>query len=103
MGNDYQVVLAIVNSGYADTVMDVARSCGARGGTIFYARGSAQNKTEEFFSIRISEEKEIAMIIVPTNIKDEILKEIYDKVGLKTPGSGIAFTLPVEDYVGLNK
>ena len=62
-----------------------------------------QNKTEEFFGIRISEEKEIAMIIVPTNIKDEILKEIYDKVGLKTPGSGIAFTLPVEDYVGLNK
>ena len=33
MENDYQVVLAIVNSGYADTVMDVARSCGARGGT----------------------------------------------------------------------
>lgn len=100
MMNDYQMVFAIVNSGFADSVMDTAKSCGASGGTIFNARGSARNEAEQLFGISISEEKEIVMIIVPTSIKDQVLKGIYDKVGLKTPGAGIAFSLPVESVIG---
>ena len=41
------------------------------------------------------------LILVPKKIKDDILHAIYQKVGLATPGQGIAFTLPVENAVGL--
>ena len=37
--SNYELILAIVNSGMADDVMDVARECGVRGGTILTARG----------------------------------------------------------------
>ena len=45
----------------------------------------------------------IVMIIIPKKIKEAVLKAIYEKVGLDTPGQGIAFTLPVDDVVGINK
>ena len=36
--NDHEVIFAIVNSGYAEDVMDIAREQGVRGGTILKAR-----------------------------------------------------------------
>lgn len=35
---NYEVIFAIVNAGFAEDVMDVARENGARGGTILNAR-----------------------------------------------------------------
>ena len=51
----------------------------------------------------IEPEKEVVMIIISKSIKEAVLKAIYEKVGLDTPGQGIAFTLPVDDVVGINK
>ena len=36
---NHEVIFAIVNSGFAEDVMDVAREQGVRGGTILNARG----------------------------------------------------------------
>ena len=41
------------------------------------------------------------MILVPSSIKDDVLHGLYRAVGLKTPGQGIAFSLPVDAAVGL--
>ena len=56
-----------------------------------------------FAIISISSEKELVMIIISKTIKENVLKAIYEKVGLDTPGQGIAFTVPVDDVVGINK
>ena len=42
------------------------------------------------------------MILVPNEIKDNVLHALYQGVGLKTAGQGIAFSLPVDDVVGLS-
>ena len=42
------------------------------------------------------------MIVVPKAIKDAVLKEIYTEAGLDTRGQGIAFTMPVDDVVGIS-
>ena len=42
------------------------------------------------------------MILVASNIKDGILKALYNAVGTNTPAQGIAFTMPVEDVVGIS-
>ena len=42
------------------------------------------------------------MILVPSKIKDDVLHALYQKVGLQTPGQGIAFSLPVDGVVGLS-
>ncbi len=97
----HELVIAIVNQGYGDIVMDVARECGAKGGTILNARGTARAEAESKYGIVIHPEKEVVLILVNEKIKDKILHAIYQNVGLETPGQGIAFTTPVDDVVGL--
>ena len=100
--NGYEVVLCIVNAGYSDVVMDAAREVGARGGTVIHARGTANKDAEQFFHITIQPDKEIVMILVPTDIKEAVLHALYRNVGLKTEGQGIAFSLPVDEVVGIS-
>ena len=62
--DNHEVILAIVNGGYAEEVMDVAKECGARGGTIINARGVAREETAAFFGFTLHQDKEILMIVV---------------------------------------
>lgn len=99
----HEVIFCIVNTGFTDDVMDAAREFGATGGTVIRARGTANAEAERLFNIAIQPEKEIVMILVESKIKNDILHAIYQKVGLKTPGQGIAFSMPVESVVGLSE
>ena len=99
---EFEVILCIVNKGFADRAMDAARAAGAKGGTILHGRGTASPDAEKLFGITIQPEKEIVMILVPSDIKDDILHALYREVGLKTPGQGIAFSMPVDNVVGLS-
>ena len=101
MNFEHEVIFCIVNAGFSDAVMDAAKEFGARGGTVIHARGTANSLAEKKFEIPVSPEKEIVMILVPSEIKDDILRGLYRAVGLKTPGQGIAFSLPVDAAVGL--
>ncbi len=101
MQYNHEAIFCIVNSGFSDAVMDAAKKFGARGGTVINARGTASKDTETFFHITIQPEKEIVMILVPKNIKDDVLHALYKEVGLDTAGQGIAFSVPVESVVGL--
>ena len=103
METKYENTICIVNSGFSDEVMNAARSAGAFGGTVFNARGTASKESEKTFDIVIHPEKEMVMILVPVEIKEKVMHALYQKVGLDTPGQGIAFSLPVEDVVGLNQ
>ena len=49
---EHQVVICIVNNGFADEAMDAARDVGARGGTVLSARGTASCKAIVSASVR---------------------------------------------------
>lgn len=100
---EHEVIMCIVNSGFSETVMDAARELGARGGTVIRGRGTANAEAEKLYGIAIQPEKEIVMILIDSALKNDILHAIYKTAGLKTPGQGIAFALPVEDVVGLSQ
>ena len=93
--------MCIVNSGFSEAVMDAARELGARGGTVIRARGTANAEAEKLYGLAIQPEKEIVMILVDSKLKNDILHALYKSAGLKTPGQGIAFAVPVSDVVGL--
>ena len=97
----YELVLCIINAGFSEAAMDAAKEAGARGGTVIHARGTANLEAEQFFNITIQPDKEVVMILVPSEIKDAVLHALYQGAGLKTAGQGIAFSLPVDDVVGL--
>ena len=98
---NFQVIVCIVNNGFADEAMDAARAVGARGGTVMSARGTANLEAEKAFHIQIQPEKEMVMIAVSTDIKEDVLHAIYQSAGLSTDGQGIAFSLPVDNVVGI--
>ena len=98
---NHEVILCIINNGFSDAVMDAAREFGASGGTVINARGTASLESEKLFNITVQPEKEIVMIVVKKEIRDDVLHALYKKVGLETPGQGIAFSVPVTDVTGI--
>ena len=99
----HEVIFCIVNAGFSEAVMDAAREVGARGGTVLHASGTANTEAEKLFGITIQPEKDVVMILVKSEIRDAVLHALYNSVGLKTEGKGIAFALPVQDVVGLTE
>ena len=97
----FTLIVAIVNQGYSEELMDAVRREGARGGTIINARGTAREEAEKRFNIPIHPEKEIVLILAADKIVDKLLHTIYKTVGLDTLGQGIAFTVKVGEVVGL--
>ena len=99
---NHEAIFCIVNSGYSEAVMEAAKKFGARGGTVINARGTAGKEAETFFHITIQPEKEIVMILVPSEIKENVMHALYKEVGLDTAGQGIAFAMPVDGVVGIS-
>ena len=99
--DNHEVIFAIVNSGFAEEAMEIAREEGVRGGTIINARGVAREKEAAFFGITIHAEKEILMMVVDASIRNNVLNALYTKIGMGKKAQGIAFSLPVTDVAGL--
>lgn len=96
----FEVIYAVLNVGFADQAMIAAREAGAKGGTIIHARGSSNIGVDKKYGITLTPEKEILMILAKTDIKDAIIKAIYES-GMKENHKGIVFSLPVESTAGL--
>ncbi|MDR1797111.1 MAG: P-II family nitrogen regulator [Clostridiales Family XIII bacterium] len=101
VGAKYSMIVTIVSRGYADIVIGAAKDAGARGGTVFYARGSGMHDTEKFIGIPIQPEKEVVLTLVKKEAVKDIVSAITDKAGLTTDGRGISFVLPVTRTAGI--
>ena len=99
--NNHEVIFTIVNSGYAEEAMRVAREQGVRGGTILGARGVVKEDAAAFFGITLHADKEILMMVVDKDIRDNVLNALYKDMGLGKKSQGIVFSLPVSDVAGL--
>lgn len=101
MNVDYELIFCIVNAGFSQTVMEAAKEAGARGGTVIRARGTVDPEAEQFFHLSVSPDKEILMILVESSIKDAVLRALHHAAGLDKESQGIAFSLPVDQAIGL--
>ena len=99
--NNHEVIFTIVNSGFAEEAMRVAREQGVRGGTILNARGVVKEDAAAFFGITLHADKEILMMVVDKDIRDKVLNALYKEMGLGKKSQGIVFSLPVSDVAGL--
>ncbi len=85
----YNMLTAVVNSGEAEAVMNAARSAGANGGTVISANGTGSPGSK----------KDIVIILSSAASTQRILEAISTE--LDSDGKGIAFSLPVDDVVGI--
>ena len=101
MDFEYELIVVVLNAGYADMVMDAAREAGAGGGTVLHAKGTGSTRSEKFFSVRFADEKEMIYIVAHKNEKAAIMKAVSQKAGPATEARGICFSLPISDVMGL--
>lgn len=97
----YELIIAIVNRGHVDEVMDAAREAGAMGGTVIHAKGTNPEGANRFFGMSIADEKEMIMILTAAVEKKTIMRAIMDKAGIQSPAHTVMFSLPVESVAGL--
>ncbi len=98
-----ELIVVIVNQGFEEEVMTAARQAGARGGTIFNARGTADSQDlVKFLGITLHPNKEIVFILTAQETRDAIMNAIKASTGLATKGAGILFSLPVTSVYGVN-
>ena len=79
--------------------MDVARNAGAPGGTVIHARGTGSDTSEKFFGVTLGAEKEMIFIVTDKTKKENIMKEIMEKVGSNTEAGSIVFSIPVSEIL----
>lgn len=76
MDFSHELIMAIMNEGYSDTVMDAARSAGAGGGTVLHAKGTGRARAEKFFGVSLADEKDVVYIVAHAEEKAAIMQAI---------------------------
>ncbi|MDL2317101.1 P-II family nitrogen regulator [Desulfovibrio sp. OttesenSCG-928-A18] len=103
MESGYELITVIVNTGFADDVMAVARKAGATGGTILNARGTGTEEDVKFFGISLVPEKEMLFIVSAREKAQDILNAVNSVPKLCAPGGGVVFNMNVEEFHILGK
>ena len=94
----YEMINIIVNKGFAEDAMAAARKAGAGGGTIIGAKGTAREGDSTFFGVDIVPEKEMLMILVPQDKRDQIIQAVSSLECFNKAGSGIIFSSEAKDF-----
>lgn len=97
----HELIIVILNEGYSDAVMDAARAAGAGGGTALHAKGTGSSRGEQFFGVRLADEKDMVYIIAYKDEKAAIMKAISEQAGPATKAGAICFSLPISSVAGL--
>ena len=96
-----EMIVAVINRGYSDYVIDASRDAGATGATVLYGRSSIKKDDLELNGVALQAEKEIVLILVTRSIRKKVMQEISDRTHLQERGNGICFCIPVNEVKGL--
>lgn len=101
--NMYELVIAVVNEKFSDAAVDAARAAGATGATVFHTRSVDNAKIEQGMGASIPTDTDSIFFLTSKEYKLKIMEAIRDAAGLKTSGSAVIFSLPVDDLVGIGR
>jgi nitrogen regulatory protein PII len=99
---DFSAVVIIVPLGQERDALHAAKEAGASGVTILNASGMGLAELDNFYRHSPEESDKLLLFIVPTQIVDNIIKEIIRKLHITTTGDGIAFCVPISHMKGIS-
>lgn len=97
----FKKLTVVVNRGMAEDVMAIARKSGVKGGTILHGRGTGSASTAKLLGMEIEPEKELVMILMPGDLIDKVVNNLFQELKMDIPGNGILFVEPVLEVRGL--
>ena len=93
---DLSLITCIVQRGIADNITKAARSAGAQGATIHFAKGMGIRERLGILGVAVDVEKEIINIVVSNDQVERIFERMYFAGNLDTPGMGIMYVTPLD-------
>lgn len=100
----FKLIIALTEDSITDRIVDAAREKGATGSTVIpSARGEGLKAAKTFFGLSLETQRDVILMLVEEHLCRDILETIaitgdFDD----SPGSGIAFSIDVEDAVGVS-
>lgn len=99
--SENSLILVTSNRGSSDSIMETAKKAGARGGTVLRARWSGTEELEQSYGLTLSPEKEILIIVVPTEIRNAVMENINAEHGLRSESEAMMCSLAIDQFVRL--
>lgn len=97
----YVLITAIVNRGYSEDVMEAAKSAGAQGGTVIHSHSAGNEEVTGFWGLGVQDERDIVMILAPSENKLSIMSSITEKCGISSKANGVVFSMPIDSVIGV--
>lgn len=97
----HELLVVVANQGYTETIMEAARRGKAAGGTVLHAKGTGMEGAEKFLGVSLAMEKELVLIVVRHEQKNDVMAAIMEDAGLESRAKAIVFSLPVTSTAGL--
>ena len=100
----FKLIVALTEDSITDKIVDAARKKGATGSTVISsARGEGMLVAKTFLGLSLETQRDVILLLVEEHMCRDIL-ETMEVVGEfeANPGSGIAFSIDVEDAVGVS-
>ena len=95
----FDCLMVIVDRGFADNVVELARKSGARGATIMHGRGTDENQKVmlPIMNIELQPEKEIILFITNSNFSEQVADNLLSDNKLREEGDIIIYLCPTTD------
>ncbi len=98
----YSLMVIILDRGKGSRVLELACQMGACDASCVLGKGTIKNKFLQMIAMDEAE-KEIILIVVPSQREVEILNFLNGKFHFERPGHGIAFTMPLAGLLKIKK
>ena len=97
----FDAVVAIVPYEKECEAITAAKKAGATGATVISAHGTGSKEAKTFFGLTVEMKQSILLTLVERHIAHRVIRSIYDKLDMKSPGNGIVFSFFIESIMGL--
>ena len=100
----FKLIIALTEDSITDKVVEAARKKGATGSTVISsARGEGLQIAKTFLGLSLETQRDVTLLLVEEHLSRDILETIELAGEFEAnPGSGIAFSIDVEDAVGVS-
>jgi nitrogen regulatory protein PII len=100
--SNFELLCVIVNYGAGSKVLKYAKEEGIKGGTIILGKGTFKRPLLQFLELTETR-KEMVLMIASRKIINPALERLNERLKLYKPHHGIAFVIPVTQFLGAGK
>jgi len=100
----FKLIIALTDDSITNKIVEAARDKGATGSTVISsARGEGLEVAKTFLGLSLETQRDVVLLLVEEHMSRDILETMEDVGEFEAhPGNGIAFSIDVEDAVGVS-